>query len=222
MLLIRYKNKRSCKELMNDLNMKKPPIIDKSKSGWILKLELLLHLIQPYPGVRYEFVIKVIGKEITYNINMMLYFICSLRIYTLIKVIRYYNLFAQEHPKSILKFYDKNSSSQTFLYRANLKQNGFVTIAIIGSMTLLYSSVIFQVVEYDKKDENNPYYYLWNCSWYIIVTMCTSIIKIKLSWIRRYDPTFNFRKNSSHRGLLSWNLHNISICSNFVIICQSR
>jgi len=156
------------------LGMKKPIQNRKKRKKFILCIEILLHLLQPYPGVRYEFHIKTIGKTLTYNLNMLFYFLCSFRLYILIKIIRYYNLFLQHQSRNILKFYDKLSNTNTFLYRANLKRNGFITILLLGGLTLIYSSLIFQIVEYNKKDEGNPYFYLLNCCWYIIVTMCTS------------------------------------------------
>lgn len=174
-MIIRYKIKKKNNSIQVQLGMKKVNHCKKNNKKLILFLELFLHLLQPYPGVRYEFQITTIGKTLTYNINMLFYFFCSFRIYILIKIIRYYNLFVEHQSKNILKFYDKLSNTNTFLYRANLKRNGFITIALLGSLTLIYSSIIFQIVEYNKKDESNPYFYLLNCCWYIIVTMCTSM-----------------------------------------------
>ena len=160
--------------------MKNKALINKSNSKWVLIFELLIHILQPYPYVSVVMESTNFGNDVNYNINMLFFFFCSLRFYLIIKVVRYYNLFAQHQSKNILKLYEKNSSITTFLYRANLKHNGFMTIGLIGAITLIYSSIIFQIVEYNKMDQTNPFYYLWNCTWYIIVTMCTSNISSKV------------------------------------------
>ena len=149
-----------------------------------LFIEIFIHLLLPYPHVDWKYHpypdvndnnISLNPKLIIYfNINMLFFFFCSLRFYVLVKVLRYYNLFTHKRSKNILKFFEKKSLGTNFLYRANLKLNGFITIGLIGSITLIYSSMILNIFEYTNDNVNNDFFYFWNCSWYIIVTMCTS------------------------------------------------
>jgi hypothetical protein len=152
-------------------------MIEKMKTSTLifLMIECFVHILQPYPGVAKETTVDSLGKEIKFNLNMLFFFFCSLRLYIIVKAIRYWNTYSQKTSNKMLNFFDKFGEPIMFFYRSNLKQNGFITLALLGAISLAYFSLIFQVLEYYDHQLDNPYYYFVNCIWYLIVTMCTGI-----------------------------------------------
>ena len=165
-------------------------LVVKNTSLLILLLECLVHLVQPYPGIKFQYKVDFIGIETMFNINMLFFFLGSLRIYTLIKVIGYCNIYSQDNSKNILYFFDKFTNNNMFFFKSNLKQNGLITLAFIGSISLFYFSLIFQILEYSEKNLDNPYYYYVNSLWFLIVTMCTGsvfLIFSRIWWFNTYE-----------------------------------
>ncbi len=142
--------------------------------------EAILHLIQPYPILHYEFTINILGQDVTYSLNLLLYFFSSFRIYMLFKVIRYWNVYSKRRSRKILQFFSPGTNMNIFLYKANLSKYGFSTLTILGFITLVIASLLLKAFEYTKQDEKNPFYYYWNSLWYLVVTMCTSKFKINI------------------------------------------
>jgi hypothetical protein len=118
----------------------------------------------------------VVGQEVTYTLNLILYFLCTFRSYMLFKVIRYWNLYSSKRSKKILAFFDPYANSNLFTYKANVKMNGFLALCILGGFTLVMASLILKTMEYNAVNLSNKFYYFWNSLWYLVVTMCTSKI----------------------------------------------
>ena len=176
LIFYRYKIKIRLNKILVELECKKATSLgqkSKKKKMRMLIFEIVIHILQPYPYLKYSFVMDRVGSPITYSLNMVLYFLCTLRCYLMIKVIRYWNLYSTERSKKILKFFDKNSNSDLFLYKANLDQRGFLTLSCFGIIVLIYFSLLLKVLEYYKYDKSNPFNYYWNSIWYLIVTMGT-------------------------------------------------
>lgn len=185
-----------------------------------LIIECIVHLLQPYPGVRYEWKVIYLGFEIMFNLNMLFFFFCSLRIYIIVKAIRYWNLFSQNTSIHMLRLFNELSNPYFFFYKSNLKRNGLITLFLLGAFSLIYFSLIFQVLEYFKKDISNEYYYFVNCIWYLIVTMCTGIFDIKnFSWLWRLHPKHTYRKSCCYSVLFDRYLYTISTCVNTIALC---
>lgn len=144
------------------------------KSYIYLSIEILLHIIQPYPCLVYKFQMEIVGNKVIYTLNMILYFLCTLRSYYFIKVIRYWNLYSTERSKRILNYFDKDSNSDMFLYKANLDHRGFITLLLLGVIVVVYFSLLLKVLEYDLPNPSNPFANYINNIWYLIVTMATS------------------------------------------------
>lgn len=133
-------------------------------------VEIVFHLIQPYPNVEYHWNMNILGKGVVYNINMILFLISMLRLYTLIKTIKYWNYYSSEKSLRLLKFY-KNSYINVFVYKVIIMVHSYVAILILFCAILYVASLIFKVVEnYDPAD---VYYFgnFYNCIWYLISTM---------------------------------------------------
>ena len=125
--------------------------------------------------MHYEWKMSVLGQEVTYTLNLILYFLCTIRSYMLFKVVRYWNIYSSERSKKILAFFDPYASPNLFTYKANVKMRGFVTLCLLGGFALVMSSLLLKTMEYYKEDKENKFYFYWNSLWYLVVTMCTSI-----------------------------------------------
>lgn len=172
-ILLRFLFRFNSDKILQELGEGKKEVI-LVKEYRVLIAEIVIHLIQPYPYVAYKFNMMILGQEVTYTINLLFFFFCTLRSYMLIKVIRYWNLYSKKRSKKILAFFSPNSNSDYFLYKANLSSNGFFTLTLLGFVTLIICSLLLQTFEYLSKDPNNPFYYYWNSLWYLVVTMTTS------------------------------------------------
>lgn len=137
--------------------------------------EFFIHLLQPYPYLHYKITIKTLGLKIDYTLNMLFIVLCFLRIYVIGKMIRYWNRYSNGRSKRILGNY-RISEGLLFLYKANFKLNGFITLGLLGIMIVLFGGMLFRLFEYTKLDKVNQFYYVWNSLWYVIVTGCTSKI----------------------------------------------
>ena len=145
-----------------------------SRMRKILVLEILLHILQPYPYIEYHFEMLIVGHTVIYSLNMFLYFLSTLRLYYIIKFIYEINLFGAMRSKKILEFFNGNREhSSMFVIKANLDYRGFATLIFIGFWFLVYFALLLKVLEYFKHDPSNPFYYIPNSIWYLLITMGT-------------------------------------------------
>jgi hypothetical protein len=176
LIILRYIYRRKSEKIESQFyepqNSENSKLSEKNKKRNLI-IEIFIHLLQPYPVIHYEFNIMVLGEEVTYSMNLFLYFLCIIRIYMVLKVIRYWNLYAKKRSKKILEFFSKEANSDIFLYKANLSNRGFSTLLILGFFTLLICSLLLKVTEFTQNNQKNPFFYFWNSLWYLVVTMCT-------------------------------------------------
>lgn len=118
---------------------------------------------------------KSIGNEIKYSANAILFSFSILRVYVLIKVVRYYSFFTDEKSKRMLEFF-KIRNVYYFVYKANIKANGFISLILIFCSLLYLSGLIFKVYEdyIPGPEDDRTFSDLANCLWYLVVTMTTS------------------------------------------------
>ena len=96
-----------------------------------------------------------------------------IRLYTLLKALRYWNYYGSEKGLRILKLY-KNKFVNIFLYKVIVKVSSYLALGILF-LTLLYlSSLLFKVLEnFDAHDIYN-FANFYNCLWYLISTMTST------------------------------------------------
>ena len=135
-----------------------------------LGAEILVHLIQPYPYLSCNFTIEILGNDVTYSLDMILFSLSIIRLYVIFKIIRVYNLYTNSRSQKINSFFG-NDNIWTFLYRTNLKSNSFITLALIFSIIVLAGSYIFKVFEnYQKDEKSSDFGNFFNCLWFIAQT----------------------------------------------------
>ena len=133
-----------------------------------LFIEIFFHLLQPFPGVAYNFKTRVLGNEINYSLDMILFSLSILRLGVIFKIIKIYNTYTNSRGQKINGLFG-NTMIWTFLYRTNLKNNGFLTIAILFLIIVFGISYIFKVFENYQTDETtNEFGNYLNCLWFII------------------------------------------------------
>lgn len=171
MICLRFAFKKtyeSLKYILNDLDSN---FVDLAHSNKIfLVLEVFIHLIQPYPSVQLSWEMLIIGNKVTYTVNMILFLGSMVRLYTLIKALRYWNYYSSEKSIRLMKFY-KNEIVNVFLFKVIIKINSHFAIMILFCGILYIFALIFKVLE--NYDTNEIYYFgnFFNCLWYLISTM---------------------------------------------------
>jgi hypothetical protein len=143
-----------------------------------LIIEILLHSIQPYPYIDQNWTMKTVGNDVKYSSSAILFSFCILRLYVCVKIIRYWNFYSNDKSKRIFKFF-KNKSIDLFIYKSNIKARGLFSITIIFCVVLYISALIFKVYEDYEPNNEIGFSYIWNCLWFLIVTITTSKIMVK-------------------------------------------
>ena len=135
--------------------------------------EIIIHCLQPYPNVNVNFGSVILGIYVTYSLDMILFALSLLRLYVVLKVIKYWNTYTNSRGQKIFEFFG-NQRIWLFLYRTNLKINSFVTLVTIFILFLMLSAYLFKVFEnYQILEANSPFGNIWNCFWFILQTMTT-------------------------------------------------
>ena len=132
-----------------------------------LSLESICHAIQPYPYLACNFEINSLGVNVTYSLDMILFTLSIFRLYVIFKVFKVYNTYTNSRGQKINTFFG-NSNQWMFLYRTNLKANGFKTLALIFLIIILAGSYTFKIFEnYQQDEETSDFGNFFNCLWFI-------------------------------------------------------
>ena len=137
---------------------------------YLLGAELSLHVIQPYPGLKKHWEMEILGKMITYSINMILFLICMLRLYTLIKTINYWNYYSSDKATRLLKFFN-NKYISLFVYKVIIIKNSYFAILFLFIGVLYIFALIFKVLENTDAKDIYEFGNFYNCLWYLVSTM---------------------------------------------------
>lgn len=150
----------------------KPP--KKSINLIALSVEIITHLIQPYPYVEYCFKFSLLGVKMIYSIDMILFCLSLFRIYTFNHLLSSCSMFFSLRSFRIYDFLQVKSYT-CFLYRTELKYNSFGTIGLIFTFFLIIASFVFKVFEYYQvKPSQSDFGNYSNSFWYLLVTMLGS------------------------------------------------
>lgn len=189
LLTIRYVLKIKVERVWNELNhLDDTPKLEincmssKKNKKYIIYLiiEILIHIIQPYPYVNIEFHLVVIRKNVIYTLNAILFIFCLTRVYLIYKIIRYWNIYSSRRAKNYMRLYCLNSEDNKkygtflFLIRSNLEFRGFLCLIFISASTVFLYSLIFKVTEYTIYDVTNPFHTMYNSLWYVFQTVARS------------------------------------------------
>jgi len=74
-----------------------------------------------------------------------------------------------------------------FMYKGLIKGELFLTLMVLINVFLFISAFLFKMFE-DYSGKNNPFSNIYNCIWYLIVTMNTSNMKIILAGYGEFVP----------------------------------
>ncbi len=109
-----------------------------------LGIEVILHLLQPYPSLSSKWEMMIFGSPVNVSINMILFSLCMLRVYVVIKICLYWSLFTNEKSKRIFHFF-RNKNILVFFYKSNLKYYAMGFVVFIFILFLYISALIFKV-----------------------------------------------------------------------------
>jgi hypothetical protein len=135
--------------------------------------EIIINLIQPYPGVQGNIKAVTLGYEREFSINGILLALSFLRLYILIKVIKHLNNYTSQSSERIYKFF-QNRFVNVFLYKANLKKQGFYYIAFFCGFIILLFAMIFRIFEDSEPYLDSDFATILNCLWFLMETITTS------------------------------------------------
>ena len=132
-----------------------------------MSLESICHVIQPYPYLACNFEMNSLGVNVTYSLDMILFTLSIFRLYVIFKVFKVYNTYTNSRGQKINSFFG-NTNHWMFLYRTNLKANGFKTLALIFLIIVLAGSYTFKIFEnYQQDEETSDFGNFFNCLWFI-------------------------------------------------------
>ena len=138
-----------------------------------LIFEVIIHCIQPYPGISCNFNLTILGTNVTYSLDMILFALSLLRLYVVLKVMKIWNPFTNSRSQKISEFFG-NKEIWFFLYRTNLKRYGFITVSLIFVIILFVFGYIFKIFEnYQQFEYLSSFGRIWNCLWFLLQTMTT-------------------------------------------------
>lgn len=171
LLIIRNKNIQQREILKYFLNYFNSPVVLKVFNKKLI-IESIIHIIQPYPFIKFTFDIVVLGNNITYSLNMLLFLLSLIRFYYLYYIIDKWIIFSSEQAKRIYNFLIKFSDQMMITIKSILKHFGLISIYILFMVMLYMFSLVFKVMEdYDANKKFPVFTNITNCIWYIIVTM---------------------------------------------------
>lgn len=147
-----------------------PYIMFANRKAWTLILEIVLHIIQPYPSVQVAWTMIILNNKVTYTLNMILFILCLARLYTVLKAIRYWNYYSSEKALRILRLY-KNKFLNVFLYKVIVKVNSYVALGLLFVSILYMFALLFKVLENYSAEDKYGFSSFYNCLWYLISTM---------------------------------------------------
>ena len=168
-LIIRYVFYKQFQNIKFMLSLRAKVPSQKTKYIKLLA-EIIVHLIQPYPYLSCNFSLEILGYDVTYSLDMILFSLSIIRLYVIFKIIKVYNLYTNSRSQKINLFFG-NKNIWTFLYRTNLKSNSFTTLALIFSILVLAGSYLFKVYEnYQQDEDSSDFGNFFNCLWFIAQT----------------------------------------------------
>lgn len=147
-----------------------PYILFANRKAWTLIIEIVIHIIQPYPSVQVSWTMKILNNEVTYTLNMILFILSLMRLYTVLKAIRYWNYYSSEKALRILRLY-KNKFLNVFLYKVIIKVNSYIALGLLFVSILYMFALLFKVLENYTAQDLYGFSSFYNCLWYLISTM---------------------------------------------------
>jgi hypothetical protein len=145
-------------------------IYDDKRLLIFLIIEIIIHIIQPYPQIDIDWIINTLGIDVKYNLNSIFTSFTVIRMYVWLRIAKYFNMYYGEEIKAISHI--NISSIYMFLYRSNVRYRPFLTIFIVMVFSFFIWTILF--ICYERYDSNGIFSYTWNVIWIIVVTMTTS------------------------------------------------
>ncbi len=135
-----------------------------------LSIEIVIHLLQPYPYITTNWTINTLGLNVSYSVNSILASMTILRLYVCFRVFKNFNMYNVSDIKSLSQF-DLNSVYR-FLYRCNMRYRPFSTLMVIFVFFYYFCTIVFVI--YERYGLVGEFNFTWNVFWLIVVTITTS------------------------------------------------
>jgi hypothetical protein len=130
----------------------------------------------------------ILGTEVIYSASMILFAVCIIRLYIVIKFMKYWSRYTNEKALRLFKFFN-NKLVYLFFYKTAIKEYSFLALSIIFVAVVYVSSLIFKIFEHNiPSAEPKGFSYFWNCLWFLVNTMTTSKYILTLVGYGDYVP----------------------------------
>jgi hypothetical protein len=134
----------------------------------------------------------ILGNEVIYSLSMFLFAGCMIRLYIVIKFMKYWSQFTNEKALRMFKLFN-NKLIYVFFYKTSIKEYSFIALAVIFFAFIYLSSLIFKIFEHYNPlghldNETIKFSYFLNCLWYLVVTMTTSKSVLTIVGYGDYTP----------------------------------
>ncbi len=133
-------------------------------------IEIIIHLLQPYPYIATYWTINTLDLDVIYNVNSILASFTILRLYVYFRVFKNLNMYNVSYIKSLSQF--ELNSVYRFLYRCNMRYRPFTTLMVIIVFFYYFCTIVFVI--YERYGSIGEFNYTWNVFWLIVVTITTS------------------------------------------------
>jgi hypothetical protein len=116
----------------------------------------------------------ILGNTVTYSSSMILFAFCIVRLYIVLKLLKYWSNYTNDKALRLFKFFN-NKMIYLFFYKTSIKEYSFFALTIIFFIFIYLSGMLFKIFEHSIV--NAPvtrFSNFLNCLWYLVVTMTTS------------------------------------------------
>jgi hypothetical protein len=136
-----------------------------------LLVEIIIHLLMPYPGISSPCEFVLLDYEVKYSVATILFFFSVARIYICFKMLKFWNFYSNERAIRILHIF-KNVDPNLFSFKANLKARPLLFLIFLLAICIIYASVfIFKIFEHFSSNYKKDFYYEYNAIWFFMITV---------------------------------------------------
>ena len=135
-------------------------------------------MLQPYPYLNFHWKMKILGIDVTYSLDMILFIISIFRFSSFITIFSFWYIFTSERSARIFNHFNgkniKKGLDWGFSFKVTTKYFNLLSLIPIFMIVIYLYGLVFKVVEdFDPEGVYTRFNNITNCLWFILVTMTT-------------------------------------------------
>ena len=141
-------------------------------------LNLVFHMLQPYPYLNFHWKMKILGNDITYSLDMILFLLSILRFSSFTTIFSFWYIFTSHRSTRIFNHFNGKNINKGidwgFAFKVTTKYFNLLSLIPIFMIIIYLYGLVFKVVEdFDPDGVYTRFNNITNCLWFILVTMTT-------------------------------------------------